>query len=160
MEALTTIPPAVQPSRQAIQAATASKPHRVTGNLAIAIDLMIEHGLMWDKAGLQAGLTVRTMRLAMQRPHVVAYIKAKREVFRVHASAGNIHRLVEMRDQDENKMAVVTAIKALEQLGDDPQSQRAANSLPGLQIVIVQGGSAAPIVDVTPGAIDARLTQP
>jgi hypothetical protein len=81
-------------------------------------------------------------------------------VFRVHASAGNIHRLVEMRDQDENKMAVVTAIKALEQLGDDPQSQRAANSLPGLQIVIVQGGSAQPAIDVTPGAIDARLTQP
>lgn len=148
MEALTTNP---QPSRQAIQAKTASKPSRVTGKLADAIDLMIEEGKDWDKAALQAGLTVRTMRLAMQRPHVVTYLKARREVFRVNASAANIHRLVRLADQEENKAAAVSAIKAMEQIGESEDSQRTAKYLPGLQIVIVQGGAAqAPMIDVSP----------
>lgn len=129
-----------RPSRQAIAAKAASKPGKVTGKLAIAIDYMIEEGLHWDKAAAKAELHVRTMRLALQRPHVVSYLKAKREVFRVHASTANIHRLVEMRDQDENKMAAVTAIKALEQIGESEQVSRGSQALPGLQIVIVQGG--------------------
>ncbi|BEV44405.1 hypothetical protein [Afipia carboxidovorans] len=128
-----------QPSRQAIQAKTASKPGRVTGKLAVAINLMIEEGTPWDKAATQAGLTVRSMRLAMQRPHVIQHIKVQREVFRAHACAGNIHRLVEMRDQDENKMAVVTAIKTLEQIGEAATVSGGANVSPGLVIVIQNG---------------------
>lgn len=135
-----------QPSRQTISARTASAPGKVTGKLAVAIDIMIEDGEHWNKAAVKAGLTVRAMRLALNRPHVVSYLKAKREVFRVHASTANIHRLVQMRDQDENKMAAVTAIKALEQIGESEQVGRSASALPGLQIVIVQGGN------------DARLT--
>lgn len=128
-----------QPNRQAIAARTASAPGKVTGKLAAAIDFMIEEGLPWDKAAVKAELTVRAMRLALNRPHVVSYLKAKREVFRVHASTANIQRLVQMRDQDENKMAAVTAIKALEQIGESEQVSRGSQALPGLQIVIVQG---------------------
>lgn len=150
MNALATIPDADQPSRQAIQAKTASKPSRVTGKLAEAIDIMIEAGQSWDKAAVQAGLTVRTMRLAMQRPHVITYLKARREVFRVNACAGNIHRLVKVADSDKNAMAVVAAVKAMEQIGVDEQGNRGVMSLPGLQIVIVQGNNQS--------SIDARLT--
>jgi hypothetical protein len=135
-----TVPGDAQPSYQAIAAKTASAPGKVTGKLASAIDIMIEEGQPWDKAAVKAGLTVRAMRLAIQRPHVVAYLKARREVFRVNASAGNIHRLVKMRDQDENKMAVVQAIKTLEQIGDEQQANGRVSAMPGLQIVIVQSG--------------------
>jgi hypothetical protein len=108
-----------QPSRQAIEAKTRSKPGAVTGKIAAAIDHMIEDGMLWDKAALHVGLTVRAMRLAMQKPHVVAFIKTKREVFRVHASSANIRKLVDLRDQTENKAAAVSAIKVLEQMGDE-----------------------------------------
>lgn len=128
----------VEPSRQAIQAKTASKPMKVTGKLALAIDAMIEEGKPWDEAATQAGLTVRSMRLAMQRPHVIAYLKARREVFRVNASAGNIHRLLKLADQDDNKAAAVSAIKAIEQIGEVEAATGHRSSLPGLQIVIVQ----------------------
>lgn len=141
MNALATIP-AEQPSRQALQAATASKPNRVTGKLAEAIDLMIETGSTWDKAATQAGLTVRTMRLALQRPHVIAYLKARREVFRVNACAGNIHRLVKVADSDRNAMAVVAAVKAMEQIGELEAATGGRSALPGLQIVIIQSPAA------------------
>lgn len=126
---------------QPASAAPAKRPHgntRIPRNIAAAINVMIEEGKPWDEAAQQSNVTVRTMRLALNRPHVVSYLKAKREVFRVHASTANIHRLVEMRDQDENKMAAVTAIKALEQIGESEQVSRGSQALPGLQIVIVQ----------------------
>lgn len=128
-----------QPTRQAIEAKTRSKPGKVTGKLAQAIDLMIEEGLLWDKAALQVGLTVRSMRLAMQRPHVIAHVKAAREVFRTHASTANIRRLVDLRDQNDNKAAAVSAIKVLEQLDDDahrPGSGSARDVSPGFVIQV------------------------
>jgi hypothetical protein len=144
----------VQPSRQAIQAQTASKPMRVTGKLAEAIDLMIEEGLLWDKAALQAGLTVRSMRLAMQRPHVIAYLKRRRDVFRTSACAANIHRLVEMRDQDDNKMASVTAIKVMEQIGNQQGFEGIGQSVrPG---VVIQILTQAPVRTAT--VIDGHMT--
>jgi hypothetical protein len=145
-----------QPSRQALQAATASKPNRVTGKLAEAIDIMIEAGAMWDAAAVQAGLTVRSMRLAMQRPHVIAYLKQRREVFRVNASAGNIHRLLKLAVQEDNKAAAVTAIKAMEQIGEVEAASGIRTSLPGLQIVIVQGVAGGAV----PGAIDVTTSRP
>lgn len=138
---MSSVPATIEPSRQAIQAKTASKPNRVTGKLAIAIDLMIEEGMSWDKAGPQAGLSVRTMRLALQRPHVIAHLKARREVFRVNASAANIHRLIRLADQEDNKAAAVSAIKAIEQIGEVEAAVGGQRSLPGLQIVVIQASA-------------------
>lgn len=145
-------------TRQAAQAKTASKPLAVTGKLKQAVDLMIETGAHWDDAAVQAGLTVRTMRLALERPHVLAHLKAAREVFRVRASAANIHRLTQIRDAADN-MPAVNAIKALEQMSDEPGANPAAVRAPG--VVIVIGG---PIerhnvgVSVDSKVIDARNT--
>lgn len=140
-----------QPTRQSVEVKTRSAPNRVTGKLSLAIDLMIEQGLTWDKAAIQVKLTVRSMRLAMQRPHVIRFLRERREVFRSHASAGNIRRLVQMRDQDENKMAVVQAIKALEQIGEDQSATRGVASSPGMVIVVVkQGADAIEVIPSTP----------
>jgi hypothetical protein len=62
---------------------------------------------------------------------------------RTSERARNFHTLTEVRDQKKNQMARVNAVKAMEQLDDAQQSSRGAQSLPGLQIVIVQGGAPA-----------------
>lgn len=102
---------------------------------------MVWNGTAYDEAGPQAGLTVRTMRLALERPHVLAYLRAQKEVLRESASAKNIHRLVAVRDQDENKMAIVQAVKALEQLGEDAPGAGARSANPGIVIVIAPQGA-------------------
>src|SRR5258708_3614268 len=112
---------AISTVNQPLSAPPAKREHgntRIPRNIAAAIDVMIETGKPWDEAATQSNVTVRTMRLALQRPHVIAYLKARREVFRVNASAGNIHRLLKLADQEDNKAAAVSAIKAIEQIGE------------------------------------------
>jgi hypothetical protein len=67
---------------------------------------------------------------------------------RVSGRARRIHRLESIQEQDDNKQASVNAIRALELMGADEATAGGRTSLPGLQIVIVQGSA------------DARLTQP
>lgn len=139
---------AAQPTRQAIEAKTRSAPGRVTGKLRDAIHLMITEGKPYNEAGKQVGLTARTMRLALERPHVLAYLKRQREVFRQHASAANIHRLAEIRDA-ANNMPAVQAIKVLEELGEDSASRNRSGSnaqLPGFVIQIINApGTQQPV---------------
>lgn len=131
--ALATIEP--QPTHQAIAVKTRSKPHRVTGKLADAINLMVEEGTRWDKAALKVGLTVRNMRLAIERPHVLAFLRARKQVAREAASSANIKRLCEIRDAADN-MPAVQAIKLLEQMPDENASA-AKGLMPGFVVQIV-----------------------
>jgi hypothetical protein len=59
---------------------------------------------------------------------------------------------VRVRDQDQNKMAVVNAVKALEQMKDDDTAGGMGQPIaPGFIIVIASTDTAKPpIVDVTP----------
>jgi hypothetical protein len=133
--------PAKQPQTKAIQAETASEPGKVTGKLAIAVDFMVEEGLVWEKAAVKAGLTVRAMRKALQKPHVVKHLKHRRDVFRNSVCAANIHRLAAIRDAADN-MPAVNAIKELERLGEDNRAGSSGGMIPpGLTIIIENGGS-------------------
>jgi hypothetical protein len=129
-------------SRQAIQAKTASAPKRVTGKLKIACDLMVYGDenkpiYQWDDAARQADLSVRAMRLALERPHVRAYLKAQQQVFRDSICAGNPRRLQQIRDQDENKAAAVRAIQVLERIDEEAEARSANRSAPGVTINIM-----------------------
>jgi hypothetical protein len=62
---------------------------------------------------------------------------------RTSGRARRIHRLEAMLEQDDNKAAVINAALALDRLSDEALTGRGAQSLPGLQIVIVQGGAPA-----------------
>jgi hypothetical protein len=73
-------------------------------------------------------------------------------VFRASISSGNILRLAELRDQDDNKMAAIGAIKVLEQIDDDPASNATRNHAPGVVIVIGSGAS----VTAPQRSIDAK----
>jgi len=143
----------IAPSRQALQAETASKPGQVTGRLRQACDLMVYNGLSWDKAAVQAGLTVRSMRLAMERPHVLRYLKDSRQVFRVAACSSNILKLVELRDSSPNAMARVQAIKALEGIEDESPGTASRHTMPGLLIIIEHAkppGTPQTVIEATP----------
>jgi hypothetical protein len=143
----------IAPSRQALQAKTASKPGHVTGRLKLACDLMVYSGLSWDKAAVQAGLTVRSMRLAMERPHVLRYLQDSREVFRVAACSSNILKLVELRDSSPNAMARVQAIKALEAIEDESPRTAGRQTAPGLVVIIEQvrlPGAPQTVIEATP----------
>lgn len=114
---------------------------RVTPRVRKAVLAMVWDGLPYNEAATENGLTVRAMRLALARPHVMALLKAEREVLRGSAGARNIHRLCEIRDAADN-MPAVNAIKALEQLGEE-RSNSGSNAavVPGFAIVIVQPGA-------------------
>jgi hypothetical protein len=107
-----------KPSRELTtqQRATAgrSKRNGVSGRLKEALDLMVWQGMDWDKAAVKAGLTTRSMRLAMNRPHVLAYLRRERGVRLVSGSTKNLARLEELRDQDNNITGAVQAARTIE----------------------------------------------
>jgi hypothetical protein len=67
---------------------------------------------------------------------VKQFYLAELDVLRTSERARNIHALVDVRDQLENKMARVQAVKALEQISDEMPAGRGSQSQPGLTIVI------------------------
>jgi hypothetical protein len=125
----------------------------VTRKVRAAIQQMVWHGLKRDEAAAAAGLTDHSLYVALRSPHVKAYYLAECEVLRTSGRARRIHRLEQMVEQDDNKQAVVNAVRALELMSDDDGSAVArANTLPGLQIVIQTGSPQPPTIDVTPNS--------
>lgn len=125
---------------------------RVTGRVKQALDAMVYEGKRFDEAAQQAGLTVRTMRYALERPHCLTYLREQKQVFRASVSAQNIHKLAELRDTSGNAMAQLGAIKVLEQIDSDPQSQSGGIRSPGFMIVVNAGsqpaGSLKPLIEL------------
>lgn len=145
-----------QPTRQAIEAKTRSAAGKVTGKLREAIDLMVENATPWDDAGRQVGLTARTMRLALQRPHVMAYLKARREVFRATICTANIRRLATIRDA-ANNLPAVQAIRVLEGMDAEHQQSVAGRAqVAGFVIVLREGQAPQPL---TINATDVQVAR-
>jgi hypothetical protein len=125
---------------------------RIGGRLKHALDLMIwgdgeRRYLPDNEAAVIAGLHVITIRNALQRPHVLAYYREQREVLRARESPANIHRLCEIRDA-ANNLPAVNAIRALEQLGSDEQTNRPNVPTPGISIRIVNVASPPAPMDI------------
>lgn len=99
---------------------------------------MVFEGLPFDEAARKQDFTVRAMRYALERPHVIRYLREQKQVFRASASSQNISRLVAIRDQGSNAMAQLGAIKLLEQV-DEQEERKGAVRTPGVTIVIATG---------------------
>lgn len=112
------------------------RPPRVHGKLATAIDLIVFDGADLQTAAAGAGLTTYTLRQAFGRPHVIAHLKSRRDVFRAAVNGQNILRLAQIRDA-ANNMPAVNAIKVLEQIADE-QTNASPSHSPHLTIKIVQ----------------------
>jgi hypothetical protein len=140
------------------------KPKRleVRGKLRQSLDAMVWDGLPWDEAAKSVGFSIQSMRKAFARPHVLAYLKAEREVLRASASPRNIHRLIEIRDKADN-MPAIQAIRTLEQLGEsEGASASIGRASPGL-VIVIQGNvnasltrsDAKPLIEHEVGSHDA-----
>jgi len=149
-ELLTTIPP-VSPAIASNKASKPAETLRISGRNKLAIDAMVYEGLNRKQAAEKAGLKDHALYVALTKPHVKAYYMRQLDVLRTSERARNIHTLAEVRDQTSNQMARVQAVKALEHIDDDQQVNRGANSLPGLQIVVMTGPQ-QPTIDVTPAS--------
>jgi hypothetical protein len=99
-----------------------------------------------------AGVRPDQMRRWLDRPSVVALIRAERKAWRAAICAGNESALKRIRDADDgNQMAQVQAIKTLEAIDAEQINQtRGSVTQPGLIIQIVGGPAPSPMVDVTP----------
>jgi hypothetical protein len=104
-----------------------SLPKRVTGKLKAVCDLMVWEGMPWNDAAQKMNFRTRSMRLAMERPHVLKYLTAQRRVLLAQSSGQNLHRLGKLRDQDSNPAAAVQAARALEALAVEAQGGASAS---------------------------------
>lgn len=136
---------------------TSSRPNRIdrlTPRVRTAIKLMVWDGKPCDRAAAEVGLTTRAMRLALEKPPVLAALKREKQVLRESVSARNILRLAEIRDAADN-MPAIQAIRTLEQMGDDqPGAASGASASPGITIRIINQAPAPPTIDVTPRVHD------
>jgi hypothetical protein len=143
-------PVSVSVSGSAANLPAKPKPHQksepklvVNGKNRAAIDAMVWEGLTRKAAAEKAGLKDHALYVALTKPHVKAYYLAQLDVLRTSERARNIHTLAEVRDQTSNQMARVQAVKALEQLSDDPVGSAAQSQSPG---VVVQIITSAPLI--------------
>jgi len=131
------------------------KSPQATAIVRRAIDLMVWEGHRRDDAAKAAGMLPKSLYNAFRKHHVRAYYLAQLEVLRMSERARNIHALVRIRDQDENKMAAVAAIKALEAMDRDamPSAGAGPPMTPGFTIIVEQPRPPAPVqpvIDITP----------
>jgi hypothetical protein len=93
------------------------------------------------------------LRRYLDRPAVIAYLRAQRRACLAAVSAGNPMVLADIRNNAENQMARVAAARAIEGIEDNEGGRAAATDTPGIVIRIINSIAAPtgqPMVDVTP----------
>jgi len=121
-------------------------PLRITKRVKDAINAMVIDKQHWSDAARSVGLTSRHMRLALEKPHVMAYLRKQLDVSRGARAVANYHRLCEIADA-ENNMPAVNAIKALEGLELEQTNNKQTTS-PGVTIRIVNVATTNPTTNL------------
>lgn len=109
---------------------------QVRGKLRTALDAMVWDALPRKQAAEKAGMTEHGLYKALRKAPVRAAYLAELEVLRTSERARNIHALIEVRDQTDNSMARVAAVKAM-QATDEVEQSRGAVVTPGLTVVVI-----------------------
>ena len=135
----------------------------IRGPLKVSLDLLVYgdddgNRYDWKTACDKAGYSRVSMRKALERAHVLAYLNQQKQVFRKHAAAGNIARAIELREQDDNKTAAIQAIRYLDGLGEqDHQREGSTAIVPGVvvQVNVSQGARVVDetVISVGPGSV-------
>jgi hypothetical protein len=98
-------------------------------------------GMTYQEAAKAVGMTTRGMRMALERPAVIQFLKAQRQVLRAAMSGQNLAALARVRDANSN-LATVRAVQAIEALdADQGQLGAAAPVTPGLVIIVASSGA-------------------
>jgi hypothetical protein len=132
------------------------RPPMVPATAKAAIEYLLDVEDNVEKACAHAGLKPVSLRIYLQKTHVRNYLNEQRRIRIDVARAGNVPALVKVRDHADNAMAVVGAVKTLEQMGAENEqtgiSSREQSA--GITIVIETPGASAkvlpPVVDVEP----------
>lgn len=117
---------------------------RIGKKLQTAIDAIVFEGADLQAAAQTAKTSTRVLRRALERRHVLAHLKRRREVLRTSARGSNIRRLVEIRDA-ANNMPAVQAIRELERMDDGDEIAAAARRSPGVVILVTGNASVTPL---------------
>jgi hypothetical protein len=136
---------------------------RIRGKLKSALDLMVyggEDGIPLDYAAAARSLDypVRSMRRALERPHVRAYLREAAGIMRASVCARIPHRLGQLMLQDDNRAAAVRAAATLEAIDvREIEKPPTGRQVPGLQIVILQAPPTAhaaepPLINIAPNS--------
>lgn len=129
-----------------------SAPHQVTGKLREACNLMIfgndaGEPLEYDEAAKEAGLTVRAMRMALEKPHVRNYLRQQRAILVASFHSTNPLHIARMRDKSSNQMVRLQAARAIEDMGGEAAATDGRRpTSPGVTIII--GAPAPPAIAV------------
>lgn len=122
--------------------------NRLTAKVKQAVELMVWSGKPFDQAAAEVGLTTRAMRLALAKPHVMAFYRSEMQVLRSAEHPRSIHRLAQIRDKADNMPAVVAAKHLLETEQTNNNNSNATS--PGVTIRIVNQTAlvaAVPVAD-------------
>lgn len=128
------------PSSKSVTLRRDGRELRVRGKLKRALDLMTwgtpeGKAVEWDQAARDVGLTVRALRMALERGHVITYLREQKRAFRSAISAANPLALKDVRDNSANGLARVRAVQVLE--GDEvPAPVGGRHVAPGVVVQI------------------------
>jgi hypothetical protein len=101
-----------------------------------AIEAMVWQGLTRKAAAEAVGLKDNSLYAAFRKPDVKAHYLRELDVLRLGERSRSIHRLTELRDQDDNKMVAFNAAKELAGGSADEQQGGSTQQLPGLVVVV------------------------
>jgi hypothetical protein len=113
-----------------------------------ALELMVWQGAHRDDAAKAAGLRPKSLYHALQKAHCKAWYLGQLDVLRTSGRARRFHRLEQLAEQDDNRMAAVAAIRLAE--GQVESGTTRGNMLPSVPGLIVQ------IVDQRPLQIEPK----
>lgn len=126
----------------------------LTKRVRIAIEAQAFDGLRRAEAAAKAGIAEHTLYQALRKPSVLAFWNECLQVLRTGERARNIHRLTEIREQDENRTAAVQAIKVLEEATESRSNSGSARAVtPGVVINITtreQTAVDATVIEINP----------
>ena len=131
---------------------------RIPDGVKRAIIGMIEDGLDFISAAKANGLQPQTMRRWLVRGEAISFLRKERARFRATVCAQNEAILADIRDNAENSMARVHAIKTLERLEDSEVARPSNAPSPGITLRIIHQMPQPTPIDVTP--TPARLIDP
>jgi hypothetical protein len=130
----------------------------VSPAIATAIRTMVHDGLQMSEAAQAAGITTHRLRLALDLPHVRAFIRAEKNVRLEAIRLGSLNELERIRRGEG--MAAIAAIKFLEEMADEGRSHASTgmSATPGVTIVIQSHAHTVEDQHVSPLTIEAETS--
>lgn len=100
---------------------------KVTGRLRTAIQAMVFDGLNRTQAAEAAGLQDHSVREALKRPHVLAYLNEQMEVLRTGARPQALNRIIHLTTNAESERVQLDAATYLDGMDRHSNSVGAVN---------------------------------